>query len=184
MIADTKTVFEHWTDEGLQEVADNPEAAEAGMLDGVRREIERRTKERERKAAADKAYQAAKLKIDAHKQAETRQREIEKHRAELLRDAAPSEQVNNRLAHWLSGWSRTHYKWNAREASFLLWALSRAVIEGKTGQLVELLRETEYADRWNFTHWEDPEVVVYFDEVFPKGKRPNGIPKDTAKRAD
>lgn len=38
MITDTKTIFEHWTDEELQSRMDNAEHADPGMLEGVRAE--------------------------------------------------------------------------------------------------------------------------------------------------
>jgi len=167
MIQDTKTIFEQWTDDNLQAIAGNPEHADPGMLDEVRREIERRAKvEAEREKIEQAAAEARRKKALADEAAKA-QKHLEARRAEMFTPDELLPEPRMHLSKQLETLARIHYSYGGHAEAFILDALAMATREGKTRELVEALRETEYPGRWSMTHAKEPRVIVYFNEIFP-----------------
>ena len=170
MINDTKTVFEHWTDVKLQRVADAPEHAEAGMLDGARREIERRATVKAEREKLNEKDAELRAKIKAANEAEEKQKQKESRRAEMFKRDEMVPEALNRFVGLMETQARIHYHYGGHREAFLLNVVTMAARSGKLTEIVEMFRNTEYAERWSVSHPNDPGIVVYFDEVFPAKK--------------
>lgn len=167
MITDTKTIFEHWSSAELTAVVKNPEAVDPGMLDGVQRELERRAKEEAKAHAAREALQHAQEKIKVHERAEAARLQREQRRAQLFTPDELVPQTKTRLRSQLDAMARTFYTYGGHAEAFVMNALSMAINDGRVHEIVDALRGTDWPDRWSMRHKEDPDIVVYFGEVFP-----------------
>lgn len=172
MTKDTQTIFEHWTDTALAEMLDAPEGTlEAGMLAGVKSEIARREKEAKRADEAHRALMEAKAKAQKIAEQQRRQKEAEQYRQELFRSDPMLPEVRERFTRQWQAYARQCYMYGDHAASFVLSALCMAMRDGKAEALVDRLRDTEYPERWSMSHTNDPNIIVYFDEVFPAKAR-------------
>ena len=164
------TIFEHWTDDDLEERLKNAEFSDPGMLEMVRAEIDRRATVKAEREKLDKLAADAKRKAQAAADAEQKAKKQQDRRQRMFTPSEMSREPGLRLSTQLATWAKVNYFYGGHAEAFIMDALAMAIRDGKTSDLVELFRDTKYAERWNMSHIEDPSVIVYFDEVFPAKK--------------
>lgn len=174
-------IYEHWTEADLLAVLETPDAVDVRIVEACRVELDRRAAARARVSKAEQDLEAAKSKIEAHKEAERVRKLKEQRRAEAL---TPKEEkpghARKQTAELAAHFGGQAHSAGSRVHGFLLEALAMACREGREAELLELLRPTQFARRWTYQHPRDMSIIVTFDEVFPAPARKRAAAEQAA----
>lgn len=166
-----RTVFEHWTDADLQTRMDQAEHSDPEMIEGVKHEIERRATVRAEQERLNALAAEANRKAIEAAAAEEKRKQREARRNRMFHPSKLDTEQRKRLAEQLRTMARVYYFYGGHAEAFVMDVLAMAALdkqEGRALEIVELLRRTDWAERWSMRHPDDSAVVVYFPEVFPE----------------